>query len=244
MASPSNIGLKQLWENPIPDIFLSMDLKDNVLEGYLGDGMPNPLILLPPPPDKGTPEWEQDMKLSLTYQNAEKARKNQAKKDAILRFPWALDAFNPVVGGVIHPEKTPSLYRILNKTRVDGGMSTGSAKRFYRRPRPFMVNKLHTLTPWDEEILKLDGSYPSGHASIGWIWALILKDLFPHRSREILKRGRQFGISRNICNVHWHSDVLAGRICGTAVTAKLYACPDFLKDLSLARKELAGACSA
>jgi acid phosphatase (class A) len=106
-----------------------------------------------------------------------------------------------------------------------------------------MVNNFPTLTPWDEEILKLDGSYPSGHASIGWIWALILKDLFPHRSREILKRGRQFGISRNICNVHWHSDVLAGRICGTAVTAKLYACPDFLQDLSLARKELASVCS-
>jgi acid phosphatase (class A) len=218
--------------------FLSLDFKGSDIEGYLGEGMPNPMLILPPPPDKGSSEWELDMHLSRVYLNAERPRKKLAKRDAILRFPEATEAFNPVLNLKIHREKTPSLYRILAKSCVDGGRSTKSAKQFYKRPRPFMVNQLPTLTPQDEEILKLDGSYPSGHSAIGWIWALILKDLFPSQTTEILKRGRQFGISRSICNVHWHSDVVAGRICGAAVTKSLYVSPDFLFDLSTAKKEI------
>ncbi len=114
-----------------------------------------------------------------------------------------------------------------------------SAKSFYMRPRPFMVNNQPTLTPWDMELLRQDGSYPSGDTAIGWVWALILVELFPDHSPKILERGLQFGISRNICNVHWYNDVVAGRICGAAVIKSLYKCPVFLNDLMYAKRELA-----
>ena len=228
----------EIPEGPVPGDLLSMDFDERELEGYLGEDMPNPLILLPPPPEEGSPGWELDMKLSDAYLQVGDARKELATRDAILRFPFAADAFNQVLNGIIHRETTPVLYRILARTRIDGGLSTGSAKRFYRRPRPFMVNHQPSLTPWDEEILRLDGSYPSGHTAIGWIWALILTDLFPALSSGILERGLEFGISRNICNVHWHSDVVAGRRCGAAVTDSLYKCSGFIRDLSVARKEL------
>jgi acid phosphatase (class A) len=209
------------------------------LEGYLGKELPNPLILLPPPPDEGSSEWETDLEMAGIYLGADEERRQQAKRDAILRFPEATRAFSGVLDLEISEEHTPSLIRILQKTRVDGGMSTYSAKRYYRRPRPFMVNRKPTLTPEDEEMLRSDGAYPSGHTAIGWIWALILTDLFPSRSEVILERGQQFGISRSICNVHWHSDVVAGRICGAAVVARLYDQSDFLIDLASARKEVA-----
>ena len=33
----------------------------------------------------------------------------------------------------------------------------------------------------------------------------------------------KFGVSRYVCNVHWHSDVVAGRMMGSAAIARLHA---------------------
>lgn len=39
------------------------------------------------------------------------------------------------------------------------------------------------------------GSFPSGHAAVGWAWSLVLIKLFPEKEKEILKRGHDFGES-------------------------------------------------
>ena len=90
----------------------------------------------------------------------------------------------------------------------------------------------------DEEALGKDGSYPSGHTAIGWAWALILMEVYPEQADVIMERGLQFGISRNVCNVHWHSDVVAGRMMGAAAVAKLHANADFIIDLKVAKEEI------
>jgi acid phosphatase (class A) len=78
------------------------------------------------------------------------------------------------------------------------------------------VNKEPTCTPDEEKFLITNGSYPSGHAAIGWAWALILSEIAPEQTDAILARGRAFGENRLICNVHWQSDVIAGRLMGAA----------------------------
>ena len=40
------------------------------------------------------------------------------------------------------------------------------------------------------------------------------------------------GISRNLCNVHWHSDVVSGRMIGTAAVAHLHINEQVLIDLA------------
>ena len=52
-------------------------------------------------------------------------------------------------------------------------------------------------------------------------WALILAALVPEKATPILVRGRAYGESRIVCGVHWLSDVVAGRLTGTAVFAAL-----------------------
>jgi acid phosphatase (class A) len=89
--------------------------------------------------------------------------------------------------------------------------------------------------------LRKDGSYPSGHTAIGWAWALILTEIAPDRADAILARGRAFGESRVVCNVHWHSDVVEGRFMGAAAVARLHADPAFRAELEAAISELAAA---
>jgi acid phosphatase (class A) len=94
-------------------------------------------------------------------------------------------------------------------------------------------------TDAEREMLANDGSYPSGHAAVGWAWALILTELAPDRADAILARGREFAQSRVVCNVHWQSDVLEGRAIGAAAVARLHADAAFQADLAAAREELA-----
>jgi acid phosphatase (class A) len=101
-----------------------------------------------------------------------------------------------------------------------------------------MVNNTPVCTPADTALLRKDGSYPSGHTAIGWAWALIFCEIFPAKTDTILKRGYEFGESRVICNVHWHSDVEMGRVMGATAVARLHANPNFLKDLAAAKEEI------
>ena len=127
---------------------------------------------------------------------------------------------------------------ILRRTLADAGLSTYGAKNHYQRARPFMVNNTAICTPDDEAGLRKDGSYPSGHTAIGWAWALILAEVFPDKADLIFERGKQFGISRNVCNVHWHSDVVYGRMMGAATVAMLHSNTDFMVDLKAAKEEI------
>lgn len=66
----------------------------------------------------------------------------------------------------------------------------------------------------------------------------ILTELAPDRAEEILARGRAFGESRNVCNVHWYSDVVAGRLVGAAAVAKLHANEQFREAMDAARVDI------
>jgi acid phosphatase (class A) len=162
-----------------------------------------------------------------------------AASDADLDFPHAATTFSCAAGVAISKEATPHLYGLLGKMMVDVGLSTYRAKDHYKRVRPFVVHKEQTCTPAEDKFLASDGSYPSGHSSIGWGWALVLTELVPTRSDAILKRGREFGESRIVCNAHWLSDVENGRTMAAATVARLHADPAFIAELAAVKAEIA-----
>ena len=218
---------------PVPEIH------PGILTGYLKpEVLPNSLVLIPPPPAQGSVAFALDEKVSnksLALKGT--PRWDLAAKDAELMFPEAAGTFSCALGVPISEQETPYLYMLLRRTLADAGLSTYTAKNHYQRMRPFMVNNKSTCTPDEQEHLKKDGSYPSGHTAIGWAWALILSEIAPEQADVILARGRAFGESRNVCNVHWHSDVVEGRFMGAATVAKLHADAAFQADLEAAKAE-------
>jgi acid phosphatase (class A) len=216
------------------------EIAPGLLEGYLAtEELPNSLELLPPPPEEGSAGFTLDEERSreaLALRGT--PRWQQAARDANLHFPEAAEAFSGVIGIPITEEETPHLYMLLHRSLTDAGLSTYRAKNHYNRARPFMMNREPICTPEDRDALTRDGSYPSGHTAIGWAWALILCEIFPERTDEILARGREFGESRMVCNVHWQSDVQEGRFMGAATVARLHADAGFLTDLERAKREV------
>ena len=209
-------------------------------EGYLtAFDIPNSKTLLPPPPDTGSAALNLDLEMSEMYlKSNDSIRWRQAQIDANLDFPVSVDSFTEVLYTEISLETAPYLFLLLNRVVADASASTAAAKIFYRRPRPFMVNKQPTCDPESEAYLITSGSYPSGHAAIGWTWALILSELFPGQVNAILKRGRDYGDSRVVCNLHWYSDVTEGRFMGSAAVAALHGNKEFMHDLQKAKQEI------
>ena len=104
--------------------------------------------------------------------------------------------------GSIAPHSAPYLSTLLRRSVNDLGLSTYAAKNYYRRKRPFQQNGALMGVPESRTALEKDPSYPSGHTAIGRGLALILTEVSPDRTEELLDRGRAHGESRIVVNHH------------------------------------------
>ena len=210
------------------------------LAGYLKPAdLPDSVALLPRPPALGSAAEALDQDVARTALALQSSNHFKlAALDADLSFPTAAGAFSCALGAPVTSEYMPTLYRLLRRVMSDAGAATNAAKNKYHHARPFMLDAEPTCQPGAEENLRKVGSYPSGHTAIGWSWAEVLAEIAPDRAEAILERGRAFGESRLVCNVHWVSDVMEGRIIAAATVVKLHSNSDFLADMQTAKKEL------
>jgi acid phosphatase (class A) len=211
------------------------------MSGYLPKGAaPDSLLLNPAPPAAGSAAEARDVEAAnAAVKLRGTPRWEQAKIDADLFKPTVTSIYSCAAGLPIGPTETPKLDALLKRAARDLAGATYPTKTKYQRARPFMVNNQPDCTPEMDAMLRKDGSYPSGHSAIGYGWGLILAEAIPDRTAQLVARGRAFGDSRRICNVHWLSDIEEGRVVATAVVARMNAEPAFQADLAAARAEVA-----
>lgn len=220
--------------------FATLDVTTNPDVFFLKESQSvDSLALLPPPPAGDSIDFLND---KAQYDAAklirDTPRGKQAWKDAHVAGDGVAEAFSEAFGHAITKEKTPEIYRLVKKMREDAGdLATRSAKQHYMRIRPFAYYNEPTCRSDEEATLSKNGSYPSGHTTIGWATALVLAEINPARQDTILKRGYDLGQSRVICGYHWQSDVTAARIVGGAIVARLHADDGFTSQLQKAKEE-------
>lgn len=199
------------------------------------------LSLLPPPPEVGSILFLNDQAMyekGRQLRNTERGK--QAAEDANVEAGGVANAFSTAFGHPITKKDLPEVHKLLTNMIEDAGdLATRGAKMKYMRVRPFAFYGVPTCNTKDQEKLSTNGSYPSGHTSIGWASALVLAEINPKDQDRILKRGYDLGQSRVICGYHWQSDVDAARIVGSAVVATLHANPAFQQQLQKAKAEYA-----
>ncbi|OCG28137.1 acid phosphatase [Gilliamella sp. wkB108] len=221
-------------------VFAVKDVTTSPEDFYLKeDQAPNSLLLLPPPPaynsidflrDKAQYDWGKSLR------NTE--RGHQAYLDADTSKDNITEQFSSSFGFAISSDKTPEIYKLIATMKEDAGdLATRSAKNYYNRVRPFSFFHESTCRPEDEKTLSTNGSYPSGHTTMGYAIALVLAEINPQRQNEILKRGYEIGDSRVICGYHWQSDIDAARVMAGAVVAQLHTNTAFTQQLAKAKIE-------
>ncbi len=208
--------------------------------GYLAQGeAPTSEAYLAPPPALGSPAGTADLAIYRATRALQGSpRWVRAQSDADGETPAAVDkAFACAVGARIDVQTQPILVRMLMRASSDGDYASRTAKALYQRPRPFLAED-GPICIARESWLVGQGSYPSGHAATGWIWALILSELAPQRAEAIMTRGRAYGESRVVCGVHYPSDIEAGRSVAAVTLSRLRSDPTFAVDMETARSEL------
>jgi acid phosphatase (class A) len=211
------------------------------LPGYLGkDGVPNSILILPPPPVPGSTLDNLD---NETYAKTRKVlgtpRGDLATRDAT----QYVQAFDCALG--IKLENGPTeVGRLFLRVGRDASAITNLAKDHFKHDRPFIKPNGAICTESDRAGLMRSFSYPSGHTTYSWAMGLILAEIAPDKASDILARARAFGESRVVCGVHTVSDVEEGRTNGAALVAVLHSNPEFQADLLAAKNALAAARAA
>ena len=203
---------------------------------YLNGKKPDVIELLAPPPLPDSPEQAADLAEVRAVCHA--APDNDV---AIAFTEKKFDIFNftPAIGPFFAPGKIPKTEAFFHSVQKDAEAVTDSAKDFYKRPRPYVLDP--TLVSGK---LEKSFSYPSGHSTESMVLALVLADLFPEQRDAIIAEARSIGWHRVEIGRHYPTDIYAGRVLARAVVRQLKKNHTFQKDLAEAKAELAAAQTA
>ena len=201
--------------------------------------MPNLIKCLPAPPDTIGEDFTHDIMRYMwgKTQRSDAARAAIAERDAVWSFDALLTEFNVPFGLEISEKGTPEIYKLMVNSLATIDQMRVEPKAYYMRKRPFVRFQEHMLTVYEEDELRNEGSYPSGHSQRGYAAALLLSEVNPANADTIMARGYMYGESRVIVGAHWQSDVDASRLGAAIGLARLHTSPEFLAQLAKAQEE-------
>jgi len=201
------------------------------------DGVTTDYVALfeaPPARDSSATRAELDELLALqnTRSDADVAAARADRRTVIQRFYGALgfpDGADPDL---------PRLRALAETVEDDTRTYVRAAKEKFRRLRPYEIeSRLHPCI----DNVKGDLSYPSGHASYGYVMAFLLRELVPERGDALMARADDFARQRMVCGVHFRSDIEAGRRGAQWLIFALDASPGYRAAADAARVELRAA---
>lgn len=211
------------------------------LSGYLSATDIDGKALLGPPPSPDSLRGRADREAYEQTRSLQGSpRWAQAIKDNDIWQGGALERYSCALGVRLGERETPAVWKLLHRTELDVRTVGTPAKNFYNRTRPMIGDDRPICVP-REDWMRTNASYPSGHAMVGWSWALILTEIQPKAADGLMSAGKAVGDSRAICGVHYPSDIEAGRTLAAAMVARLHADASFQADLAAAKAELAKA---
>jgi len=201
--------------------------------------LPDLIKCLPAPPAFDSPEFANDM---MRYawgkqQRIDKERAAIAKGDAIWNpIDSLFHQFAVPFGLEVTKERTPEIYKLLTTAIYTTDQMRVAPKAYYHRQRPFERLDDAMLTG-EEDDLRGEGSYPSGHTMRGQMCALLMSQIAPERTDTLFYRAYIYGQSRVIAGAHWQSDVDASRVGASIGFCALQGSPEFIEQMKKAQKE-------
>ena len=213
---------------------------DAVVQPYFElEQLPKLIDIMPEPPAFDSPEFAADV---VRYcwgkqQRLDPERVAQAIADAEwddhakLYGLWK-DAF----GLEITEAGTPEIWKLMETSLATTDPMRKETKAHYKRQRPFERYD-DAMPSHEEDELRGEGSYPSGHSLRGWTISLLLAQIAPQRANQIFKRGWDYCTSRVIVGAHWQSDVDNSRTAASIGYCALQGSEAFIEQMRKAQAE-------
>lgn len=194
------------------------------------------VAVFPPPPASGSAEERRELdELLVLQRNRTQADVDSARDDR----RKDLDRFYGALGfDAGHPPHLPALRSLMEHVEDDVSRYVRAPKRRFARDRPYVIEP--AIQPCIGDVAS-DRSYPSGHATYGYVVAYLLAEMVPERRAELLARAEEFARARAVCGVHFPGDLAAGRLGAEWLARKLLASPDYRAAAAEATAELRAA---
>lgn len=203
------------------------------------DALPNALNFYPAPPETTSVQFMYDISQYMwgKAMRADSARAALAIAQSTHNIEDMVRMFSELFGMEISTQKTPAIMNVIERGIATLRQVGRVTKKHYMRRRPFDRFNEPTLVPKDEELLRKNGSYPSGHTILAWSMAMLLVEINPSAQDALLKYAYEWGQSRVIAGFHWQSDVDASKVLVSGAFASLHNDETFLADMKKARAE-------
>jgi len=189
---------------------------------------------LAPPPANDSAQTKAELAEVLTLQvtrTPEMVARAQADAEENV---WR---FADVMGPKFTKDQLPKTEAFFARIAETEGAVVDPAKDVWKRPRPHLYSDLvKPVVP-----LSKSGAYPSGHATVGTLMAIVLSNMVPEKRAELMARGWEYANNRVIGGIHFRSDIEAGRIAGSLIAEAIWSQPDFTAEYDAAKAELRAA---
>lgn len=197
---------------------------------------------VPPAPAPGSAEEVADREISRRMANLEDTdRWLLATRHAELRPTLALAHFDCALGFRIEATQAPRLVAVLTRVLHDANEAAELAKARTMRPRPVGEDPERRSCQVATPAQRATASHPSGSASVGMAYGVVMAALVPDRAETVTEIGRQIAVSRMICAMHYPTDVEDGAVLGAAVAQAILATPTFDSEVEAVGREIAAA---
>ncbi|WP_306591002.1 phosphatase PAP2 family protein [Geothrix sp. 21YS21S-4] len=173
---------------------------------------------LGPFPKADSDDGKADLAIVLWHQRTRTAPEVER---ALSEVKLGLGAYSTALGRAGDGARFPRTAALLDLAGKDVKAVTDELKQHFQRPRPYAADP--RVQPAVER--ETSPSYPSGHATRGLVYALVLAELAPERRDALLVRGRQVGVDRVIGGVHYPSDIEAGQRLALKLASEWLAKP-------------------
>ncbi len=186
---------------------------------------------VPPPPAPDSPADQADLQTEIDVQNSRTPERSlQARKDASLAMSLFLADVNPA----LNAENDPKLFFLFKQIGHETSVVNGQSKGRFSRPRPFVAHAdvIHPLGTIG------GSSYPSGHATAAFCYAVVLGQIFPDKAALFLDDAKRIAQSRVVMGVHYTTDIEEGERDGREVARELLTKPDFLARVAEVKAEV------
>ncbi len=205
---------------------------------FLAPEMTDVSSILTPPPALESRRMAKDLAELFVIQRTRTPQEIQHAKDDDAHED--IFAFHTVLGDKFNPESLPATEAFWKDLSNDLGIVVTAAKRHFQQPRPYDVDgnikPVCKGTPGGPR-----NSYPSGHATTGYLSAMILSMIVPEKQQELIARADDYGHSRMVCGVHYAADLRASKDAAEMIIGGMMGNPRFQKELAAAKAEIRSA---
>src|SRR5690242_2890737 len=142
-------------------------------------------VLGEPPADDSAAhvaEIEQMLKLQANRTRAEESRCQSEEEVTVMNFA-------DVLGPWFNAKNLPMTEAFMREVYDEAKDVSGEAKKIWKRTRPPLYDQ--RIQPC--VTLEKSFSYPSGHATRGIVWAVLLAEIFPGERDALMAKGREIG---------------------------------------------------